>query len=70
MNRFEQTVTFSRLQKEAHEPLLNSWAAIRGRLDTKLVGDMLERWPSLEELQKVPPAELRKFFRQRPNLRF
>ena len=35
------------------------------RLDTKLVCEFLERWPSLEELKKVPPAELRKFFRQR-----
>src|SRR5215468_1277640 len=34
-------------------------------LDRKLVCDFLERWPSLEELKKVPPAELRKFFRQR-----
>ena len=33
-------------------------------LDTKLVCDLLERWPSLEELQKVPPAQLRRFFRQ------
>jgi hypothetical protein len=24
--------------------------------------ELLERWPSLEELKKVPPAELRKFF--------
>src|ERR1700736_2854158 len=36
-----------------------------GRLDTKLVCEFLERWPSLEELKKVPAAELRKFFRQR-----
>ena len=36
-----------------------------GRLDTKLVCEFLERWSSLEELKKVPPAELRKFFRQR-----
>ena len=35
------------------------------RLDTKLVCDFLERWPSLEELKKVPPAELRKFFGRR-----
>ena len=35
------------------------------RLDRKLVCDFLECWPSLEELKKVPPAELRKFFRQR-----
>jgi transposase len=33
-------------------------------LDTKLVCDLLERWPSLEELQKVPSAQLRRFFRQ------
>src|SRR5215469_1283922 len=36
-----------------------------GRLDTKLVCDFLECWPSLEELKKVSPAELRKFFGQR-----
>jgi transposase len=35
------------------------------RLDRKLVCDFLERWPSLEELKKVRPAELRKFFGQR-----
>jgi transposase len=35
------------------------------RLDRKLVCDFLECWPSLEELKKVPSAELRKFFRQR-----
>jgi transposase len=27
-----------------------------------LVGDLLERWPTLEELQRVNPAKLRKFF--------
>ena len=35
------------------------------RLDRKLVCDFLERWPSLEELKKVSPAELRKFFGKR-----
>ena len=35
------------------------------KLDTKLVGDLLERWASPEELQEVPPAEPWKFFRQR-----
>src|SRR5215467_7603288 len=35
------------------------------RLDRKLVCDFLERWPSAEELKKVSPAELRKFFGQR-----
>jgi transposase len=33
-------------------------------LDTELVCDLLERWPALEELQKVPPAKLRTFFRK------
>ena len=32
------------------------------RLDTELVCALLERWPTLEELQKVPPRELRTFF--------
>jgi hypothetical protein len=31
------------------------------RLDTELVCALLERWPTLEELQKVPPAQLRTF---------
>ena len=34
------------------------------KLDMPLVCDVLERWPTLEELQKVPPEELRTFFRQ------
>ena len=34
------------------------------RLDTELVCTLLERWPRLEELQKVPPARLRTFFRK------
>ena len=33
-------------------------------LDTELVCALLERWPTLEELQKVPPAKLRTFFRK------
>ena len=32
------------------------------RLDTELVCALLERWPTLEDLQKVPPAQLRTFF--------
>jgi transposase len=32
------------------------------RLDTALVCGMLERWPTLEELQKARPATLRSFF--------
>ena len=34
------------------------------RLDTELVCDLLQRWPTLEELQKVPSAKLRTFFRK------
>jgi len=33
-------------------------------LDTELVCAFLLRWPTLEELQKVPPAQLRTFFRK------
>jgi transposase len=33
-------------------------------LDTDLAHGLLERWPSLEELQKVPPSRLRAFFRK------
>jgi len=33
-------------------------------LDTELACALLERWPTLEELQKVPPTKLREFFRQ------
>ncbi len=32
--------------------------------DTELVCGLLERWPTLEELQKVPSEELRRFFHQ------
>jgi transposase len=34
------------------------------RLDTEMVCALLEHWPTLEELQKVPPARLRTFFRK------
>ncbi len=34
------------------------------RLDTELVCALLEHWPTLEELQRVPPARLRTFFRK------
>ena len=34
------------------------------QLDTELVCALLLRWPTLEELQKVPPAQLRRFFRK------
>jgi transposase len=34
------------------------------RLDTELVCALLEQWPTLEERQKVPAAQLRAFFRK------
>ncbi len=33
-------------------------------LDSPVVGELLRRWPTLEELQKVRPARLRQFFHQ------
>jgi transposase len=33
-------------------------------LDSELVCALLEHWPTLEELQKVPPPKLRTFFRK------
>jgi transposase len=34
------------------------------RIDSRLVGDLLERWPTLEKLQGARPATLRSFFVQ------
>ena len=34
------------------------------QLDIPLVCDLLERWPTLEELQKESGEDLRRFFRQ------
>jgi hypothetical protein len=34
------------------------------RLDTELVCAFLERWPTLEELQRVPQRKLRTFFQK------
>jgi len=58
-------------------PLLAIEARVRGssrliyakceqldRLDREAACALLERWPTLQELQKVPPAKLRTFFRQ------
>ena len=60
----EKTAQVNRLigYLKIYFPQMLQWFA---RLDTKLVCEFLERWPSLEELKKVPPAELRKFFGQR-----
>jgi hypothetical protein len=46
---------------KAYFPPMLDWFE---KLDTNLVGDLLERWASPEELQEVPPAEPWKFFRQ------
>ncbi len=35
-----------------------------GNVASPLAGDLLMRWPTLEQLQKVPPARLRQFFHQ------
>lgn len=58
----EKTAQLNRLigYLKIYFPQMLEWFA---KLDTKLVCEFLERWPSLEELKKVPPAELRKFFR-------
>src|SRR5499427_9532188 len=60
----EKTAQLNRLigYLKIYFPQMLEWF---GRLDTKLVCEFLERWPSLEELKKVSTAELRKFFRQR-----
>jgi len=60
----EKTAQLNRLigYLKIYFPQMLEWFA---RLDTKLVCDFLERWPSLEELKEVPAAELRKFFRER-----
>jgi hypothetical protein len=42
--------------------MLLDWFA---KLDSKLVCYFLERWTSLDELQNVLPAELKRFFRHR-----
>ena len=47
---------------KAYFPPMLDWFE---KLDTNLVGDLLERWASPEALQEVPPAEPWTFFRQR-----
>jgi hypothetical protein len=60
----EKTAQLNRLTGylKVYFPQMLEWFT---KLDTKLVCDFLERWPSLEEMQKVPSAELKKFFRHR-----
>lgn len=60
----EKTAQLNRLTGylKVYFPQMLGWFA---KLDTKLVCDLLERWPSLEELQAVSPGEVKKFFRHR-----
>jgi len=59
----EKTAQLNRLAGlKVYFPQIMEWFA---KLDSKLVCDFLERWLSLEESQKVPSAELKKFFRHR-----
>ncbi len=59
----EKTAQINRLTNhlKIYFPQMLDWFE---RLDTELVCALLERWPTLEELQKVPPARLRAFFRK------
>jgi len=60
----EKTAQLNRLigYLKVYFPQMLEWFA---KLDTKLVCDFLERWPSLEELQQVRAGEVKKFFRHR-----
>jgi transposase len=59
----EKTAQINRLSNhlKIYFPQMLDWFE---RLDTGLVCALLERWPTLEELQKVPPAKLRSFLRK------
>jgi transposase len=59
----EKTAQLNRLigYLKVYFPQMLEWFA---RLDTQLACEWLQRWPSLEELQNTPTADLRKFFRQ------
>ena len=59
----EKTAQINRLthQLKIYFPQMLEWFE---QLDTELVCVLLERWPTLEELQKVPPERLRTFFRK------
>jgi hypothetical protein len=60
----EKTAQLNRLTGylKVYFPQMLEWLA---KLDSKLVCDFLEQWPSLEELQTVPAGEVKKFFRHR-----
>src|SRR5215469_13003191 len=57
----EKTAQTNRLTShlKIYFPQILAWFE---HLDSELVCALLERWPTLEELQKVPPAKLRTFF--------
>jgi len=59
----EKTAQTNRLTSDLkiYFPQMLDWFE---HLDSELVCALLERWPTLEELQKVPPAKLRTFFRK------
>jgi len=42
-------------------PQALSWA---GELDTPMACDFLDKWPTLEKLQKAKPAQIRKFYQE------
>jgi hypothetical protein len=60
----EKTAQLNRLTGylKLYFPQMLEWFA---KLDSNLVCDLLERWPSLEELQGVRAGEVKKFFRHR-----
>ena len=60
----EKTAQLNRLigYLKVYFPQMLEWFA---KLDSKLVCDFLERWPSLEELQAVPAGEVKQFFHPR-----
>jgi transposase len=59
----EKTAQLNRLTSnlKIYFPQMLDWFE---HLDTELVGGLLERWPTLEELQKASAEELRTFFHQ------
>ncbi len=59
----EKTAQTNRLRShlKIYFPQFPEWFE---HLDSELVGTLLERWPTLEQLQKVPPPKLRTFFRE------
>src|SRR5438067_404609 len=59
----EKTAQSNRLEAhlKIYFPQIPQWFK---DIDSPLVCDLLERWPTLEALQKVRPAALRSFFRR------